>query len=413
MNKVLLNASLLLLGVEASAAVINVNVLTDGVDALPGDGVCEVTTGLGDCSLRAAINEANNTVEADTILLGAGSHVLTIPGFDTIGMEGGLNVINYPLTITGLGAGVTVIDGNQVGRVLSMYDIGEFTIEHLTITGGLADEASENLGGALSLGGVDTEATLRQVELINNVANGGAGIYASRLHLLIEDSLIMGNDNENFGFSNLRGAGIYAINATLTLRNSAIVDNNVGDQAVYLRSSHMDATNITISGNSGGAIETSNGSAMITFSTLYSPSSRGIKHYSFDDSHVLAIGNSILSTGQTNTLDNCQSGDKPTSMGHNLVNDSSCDFLATGDVQDASILLQPLSIGTGLWPTHGLPMGSPAVDHVPVADCLDHEGVAMTRDQRAQNRPSGIACDAGAHEFDQDIVFFDTFDDLI
>ena len=31
----------------------------DGVDAVPGDGVCEATSGAGDCTLRAAVLEAN------------------------------------------------------------------------------------------------------------------------------------------------------------------------------------------------------------------------------------------------------------------------------------------------------------------------------------------------------------------
>jgi CSLREA domain-containing protein len=413
MNKILLNASLLLLGVEASAAVFNVNVLTDGVDTQPGDGICEVSAGIGDCSLRAAINEANSTAEADTINLGPGVHQLSITGIDTQGLVGDLNIKDYPLTITGMGAGITIIDGNDTGRVMSVWQPGEFTMEQLTITGGLADDAGEAVGAGLSVGGVGSVVTLRQLEIINNVANAGAGLNINHVDVLIEDSLIANNENINFGFANVKGAGIATHQVNMTIRNTAIINNNGGDQAVYLRTAHLDATNMTISGNSGGAIETSNATAVITFSTIYSPSNRGIRHYSFDDSHVLAIGNSILSTGQTNTLGNCQSGDKPTSLGYNLVNDSSCDFLGTGDVQDASILLQPLSIGTGLWPTHGLPMGSPAVDHVPMADCLDHEGVAMTRDQRALNRPSGIACDAGAHEFDQDIVFFDTFDDLM
>lgn len=413
MNKVLLNASLLLLGVEASAAVFNVNVLTDGVDVLPGDGVCEVTTGVGDCSLRAAIIEANSTVDADTILLGAGVHQLTIPGIDTQGLVGDLDVRDYPLTISGMGAGATIIDGNDTGRVMSVWQPGEFTMEQLTITGGLADDAAEAVGGGLSVGGVGSVVTLRQLEIINNVANAGAGLNINHVDVLIEDSLIAGNENNNFGIVNVKGAGISSNQVNMTIRNTAIVNNNGGNQALYIRNAHLDATNMTISDNSGGAIETSHSTGVITFSTLYSPSSRGIRLYSFDASHELAIGNSILSTGQTNTLGNCQSGTLPISLGYNLVNDSSCVFLDTGDMQDAGILLQPLSVGTGLWPTHGLPMGSLAIDHVPMSACLDHEGLAMTRDQRAQPRPSGIACDAGAYEFDQDILFHHNFNGLL
>ncbi|MCC5951401.1 MAG: CSLREA domain-containing protein [Acidimicrobiia bacterium] len=60
---------------------------TDGDDAEPGDGVCEMTPGLGDCSLRAAIDEAN--------ALGAAS--ITVPaghyrGRDSMLVTGALSI---------------------------------------------------------------------------------------------------------------------------------------------------------------------------------------------------------------------------------------------------------------------------------------------------------------------------------
>jgi CSLREA domain-containing protein len=44
-----------------------VNSTADGSDATPGDNVCEVTTGGGICTLRAAIDEANGHTGADSI----------------------------------------------------------------------------------------------------------------------------------------------------------------------------------------------------------------------------------------------------------------------------------------------------------------------------------------------------------
>src|SRR5690606_36476566 len=38
---------------------LTVTTAVDGSDALPGDGVCEMTPSAGDCSLRAAVDEAN------------------------------------------------------------------------------------------------------------------------------------------------------------------------------------------------------------------------------------------------------------------------------------------------------------------------------------------------------------------
>jgi CSLREA domain-containing protein len=44
-----------------TARVITVSTFLDGSDANTADGVCEMTSGLGDCSLRAAVDEANAT----------------------------------------------------------------------------------------------------------------------------------------------------------------------------------------------------------------------------------------------------------------------------------------------------------------------------------------------------------------
>jgi CSLREA domain-containing protein len=63
--------ALLLAGRAVSAATFNVNSAVDAVDAVPGDGVC--ATAGGQCTLRAAVQEANALPGADTISLPAGA----------------------------------------------------------------------------------------------------------------------------------------------------------------------------------------------------------------------------------------------------------------------------------------------------------------------------------------------------
>jgi hypothetical protein len=62
---------------------ITVNNTGDGSDFLLGDGVCEVTSGAGDCTLRAAIEEANNNLGFHDIInfgiSGGGVHTI-MPG---------------------------------------------------------------------------------------------------------------------------------------------------------------------------------------------------------------------------------------------------------------------------------------------------------------------------------------------
>ena len=62
------------------AAAFTVDSNTDVVDANPGDGVCD--DGAGNCTLRAAIMEANALAGDDTISLPAGTYTLTITGVD-------------------------------------------------------------------------------------------------------------------------------------------------------------------------------------------------------------------------------------------------------------------------------------------------------------------------------------------
>src|SRR2546425_8188017 len=69
-------AGLLLGSAPVLAATFTVDSTLDAVDAAPGDGVC-ATSG-GQCSLRAAIQEANALAGPNTIELPAGTYVLTI-----------------------------------------------------------------------------------------------------------------------------------------------------------------------------------------------------------------------------------------------------------------------------------------------------------------------------------------------
>ncbi|TMB18127.1 MAG: CSLREA domain-containing protein [Deltaproteobacteria bacterium] len=106
----------------AQAATFTVDTTTDGVDAVPGDGVC--ATAAGACSLRAAVQEANALEGPDTIDLPAGTYVLTLAGpAEDESASGDLDV-HETLTITGAGAATTVIDGNRASGVIEAAEPG-------------------------------------------------------------------------------------------------------------------------------------------------------------------------------------------------------------------------------------------------------------------------------------------------
>jgi len=92
------------------ASIFTVNNTADKVDANPGDGLC--SDDIGNCTLRAAIQEANSLEGADTVNIPTGIYVLTIQGIGENAAATGDLDITDEITITGAGAANTVIDGN-------------------------------------------------------------------------------------------------------------------------------------------------------------------------------------------------------------------------------------------------------------------------------------------------------------
>ncbi len=97
----------------AWAASYTVTKLTDA-----NDGACDL-----DCSLREAIIAANADPDPDTITLGPCIHTLTITGAgENDGATGDLD-ITTPMTLTGVGPSLTVIDATSLisDRVLHVH----------------------------------------------------------------------------------------------------------------------------------------------------------------------------------------------------------------------------------------------------------------------------------------------------
>lgn len=105
------------IGAALPAATFTVNNAGDGSDATPGDGVCETAAGNGICTLRAAIEEANATSGADTILFEAGLNAIVpnnvLPSLDDT--SGGTTIRGNPNWIFGALAGTG-------------YDVNGFTL---------------------------------------------------------------------------------------------------------------------------------------------------------------------------------------------------------------------------------------------------------------------------------------------
>jgi len=150
------------------AATFTVNSTRDDNDISPGDGVC-VTAG-HDCTLRAAIREANALAGTDTITLPAGRFPLLIQGAtEDAGMTGDLDITD-DVVINGAGETATIIDGKRIDRVFDVHSAAHVTLSGLTITNGQPGRY-EDAGGMLNVGSV----MLVNVSFFRNRAGSGFG----------------------------------------------------------------------------------------------------------------------------------------------------------------------------------------------------------------------------------------------
>ncbi len=381
----------------AAGAGFTVNSTADAIDANPGDGVC--ASAGGQCTLRAAIMEANALPGADDITLPAGTYTLTIPGADEyFDATGDLN-IGEDLTITGAGPGATIIDAAGIDRVLTAD--GVVVIQGVTIANG----ATTGLGGGIYNNGT---LTLEDISVIGNVANAGGGIYNfGTLHL--RRAVVASNQTvDNPSGTNPEGGGIRSNYGDVTIEESTISGNKVTSESGGSRSgggisvtgNALSITNSTISGNTarlGAGLDNVNGDVTLTNVTIVGNSAErggGILNFVCDTcSASLNVVNIIIAD---NSPEDCD-GTPAVSLGHNLDSDGSCQLSGPGDIANAGNVLGPLADNGGPTPTHALLPGSPALDSGDDAQCpaVDQRGLPRPRDGDGDGTPR---CDIGAFE---------------
>ena len=151
--------------VRPQAATLTVTNASDAVDANPGDGVCD--DGAGNCTLRAAIMEANASADTDTIAFdipGAGPHTIrpasalpaitdpvVIDGYTQTGASPNTNLITtgsnavLMIELDGSNAGASSVHGLLIttgGSMVRGLVINRFSGNGVAIFGG---EAAGNL----------------------------------------------------------------------------------------------------------------------------------------------------------------------------------------------------------------------------------------------------------------------------
>jgi CSLREA domain-containing protein len=214
---VLILTALIAMGGGAHGATFNVNTTADGADAVI-NGVC--ATAGGQCSLRAAVQEANAAADDDTIEVPAGTYLLSVA--DDPFSSPDLDLTN-PVTIHGAGPS-TIVDGQNNSGVFEVT--ASATISGLTIRGG--NEFSG--GGIYAVPDTTLTLTVRDVQLTDNRAtHGGAVFVDGGAVVLLERVSMTGNTGVTSGAAievSLENGG-----GTVTVRN-ATISGNVGQKRV-------------------------------------------------------------------------------------------------------------------------------------------------------------------------------------
>jgi len=247
------------------------------------------TFAFGVGSLAQAIADANASAGTnDTITFDAGLSGSTI----TLGGE---LLVSDPVTIVGLGAKSITIDGGGLGRIFTITGAGPvaFSLSGATLTGAkrtgstpadrggaifseddpvtlngviITGNTSENDGAAVAMVGGNTLTVINSV-ISNNSATGTFGDAGGLFGIngptvVIQNSAITGNT------AFFSGAGMYFVNAKLTIENSTISGNIArgttatysGGGGLYLTGGFTDSlvVNSTFSNNvanfNGGAV---------------------------------------------------------------------------------------------------------------------------------------------------------------
>lgn len=373
-----------------SAVTYMVNSASDIGDHNPGDGTCSIQHPDVDprwCTLRAAVQEANSNPGADIVSLTGAPYLLSISGInDDNCVTGDLDVTDH-LTIQGVSADETIIDGAGLDRAIHVHNGVTLTLDKLTVTGG---SALDNSAYPAGLGGgvlVANDAFLRlhysRVEGNRALAGGGiGGWYSGEIEVLYSE--IRDNEiQEAAGYMSLGGAlhlepqggGLHT--HYVEVSHSTISGNGCqagtastcagGMVLLYcgdVPNTGLRMSNSTLSGNEGTGITLNRCSADIDNSTVYGNTGYGISIYS----NALFPPRARNTIFAHNGIQDCNIvPGLDFNLNYNLSSDDSCDLNPTV-IDHVNTDPELYALGTydpvapSITRTHAPRWGSPVID---------------------------------------------------
>ncbi|MBN1261635.1 MAG: right-handed parallel beta-helix repeat-containing protein [Anaerolineae bacterium] len=197
-----------------------VNAIGDAVDNNITDGICDTSAAAGtQCTLRAAVQQANANVGANRIILPAGTYPLTLAGSDAVAATGDLDITD-DLLLTGAGANVTLIQSEVADRVFEIRNNATVDIVGVTVRGGNLTSSANGAGILVNSG---TTLTLDAASIQENqTASGSGGGLYSQGTLNITSSAVISN---TAGAETNGGGGLFVLSGVTTLRNTTVSGN--------------------------------------------------------------------------------------------------------------------------------------------------------------------------------------------
>ena len=406
-----------LLGLSARApalppTVFDVNTTADGADFDLNDGRVDADpVKPGDqVTLRAAIQNANLLQTPVQINLPAGNYKLTVKGNEENACATGDLDITGNVTIAGAGSSKTIIDAQNIDRVMQVFLGATATISDVTLTHGKT--FGQPIGNIVAGAGINSQGTLSMTRC--TISHCRANDDGGALHLQSGPTLATGATTlvDCYIVSNTageNGGGIASFQPSVTITNCTIAKNHADAREINDEGSDAEGGGIFVAAGFNGTVPTT--ILVMTNSTISANKSFGdgggvhgsiVALFTVEMVHCtiayntakLAEGISMNGLGKM-TIANCllfkndhNCTGPITSLGGNVELGQQCAFGA-GDLNFADSRLAPLAYNGGPTPTHALKKKSAAIGAGNPANCL-------TTDQRGQARKTN--CDAGAFE---------------
>lgn len=247
-------------------AAFTVTSVADSIDSNLGNGFAADSN--GETTLRAAIQESNALAGADVIILPTGTFALTRGGSGEDNSFSGDLDVTGELTIIGAGAAQTIIDGNDLDRVLHVLPGANLKLSGVTIRNGSAINAGGlHNGGTLELidsiiednevsgadnsvgGGIGNSVGLLSLTRVtvrgNSATVNGGGLYNSSGIISITDSTFENNS------ADIDGGGLSIFNGSLTMTGGSITGNSAGVDGggLSVENALVSLTEVTVSSN--------------------------------------------------------------------------------------------------------------------------------------------------------------------